>query len=213
MGIFKFFKNKKDDETVNIPETAEEAVEAEAEEDIISEEEPAKAEDVQEEPDAESEPVVQEEPESEPETEEEPEVFDEPEIIPNEAEETEEFGIEEPFDEELVFEEPQEETKKKGFFARLFSGLGKTRNNIMGNLDSVFKGFTKIDEDLYEELEEALIMADLGVETTLRIIENLRKRVKKEHIKDEHGLKTALMEEIANILKEGEDEEDSFSTP
>ncbi|MBR2594588.1 MAG: signal recognition particle-docking protein FtsY [Firmicutes bacterium] len=215
MGIFKFFKNKKDDETVNIPETAEEAVEAEAEEDIISEEEPAKAEDVQEEPDAESEPAVQEEPESEPETEteEEPEVSDEPEIIPNEAEGTEEFGIEEPFDEEPDFEEPQEETKKKGFFARLFSGLGKTRNNIMGNLDSVFKGFTKIDEDLYEELEEALIMADLGVETTLRIIENLRKRVKKEHIKDEHGLKTALMEEIANILKEGEDEEDSFSTP
>ena len=80
--------------------------------------------------------------------------------------------------------EEQTKEKKKGFFAKLFAGLDKTRKNILGGVDSVLGAFTKIDEDLFEELEEVLIMADIGVQTTMNIIENLRKRVKKEHITD-----------------------------
>ena len=65
---------------------------------------------------------------------------------------------------------------KMGFFAKLKAGLDKTRKNILGGVDGVLGAFTKIDEDLFEELEEALIMADLGVQTTMDIVENLRKR-------------------------------------
>ena len=79
----------------------------------------------------------------------------------------------------------QTKEKKKGFFAKLFAGLDKTRKNILGGVDNVLGAFTKIDEDLFEELEEVLIMADIGVQTTMNIIENLRKRVKKEQIRSE----------------------------
>ena len=63
--------------------------------------------------------------------------------------------------------------EKKGFFRRLVSGLTKTRDNIVSGMDSIFHGFSKIDEDFYEELEETLIMGDLGVHTTTEIIEDL----------------------------------------
>ena len=71
-----------------------------------------------------------------------------------------------------------------GFFAKLKAGLDKTRKNILRGVDGVLGAFTKIDEDLFEELEEALIMADMGVQTTMDIVENLRKRVKREHATD-----------------------------
>ena len=74
--------------------------------------------------------------------------------------------------------------EKKGFFSRLVSGLTKTRKNIASGLHSIFHGFSKIDDDFYEELEEILIMGDLGVDTTMNIIEDLQERVKEEHIKD-----------------------------
>ena len=74
--------------------------------------------------------------------------------------------------------------EKKGFFSRLVSGLTKTRKNIASGLDSIFHGFSKIDDDFYEELEEILIMGDLGVDTTMNIIEDLQERVKEEHIKE-----------------------------
>lgn len=74
-----------------------------------------------------------------------------------------------------------------GFFAKLKAGLDKTRKNILGGVDGVLGAFTKIDEDLFEELEEALIMADMGVQTTMDIVENLRKRVKREHATDPCG--------------------------
>ena len=74
--------------------------------------------------------------------------------------------------------------KKKGFFSKLVSGLTKTRNQIVEGFDNVFKGFSKIDEDFYDELEETLIMADLGVETTMNILDDLRAKVKECKIKE-----------------------------
>ena len=71
-----------------------------------------------------------------------------------------------------------EETEKKGFIKRLFGGLTKTRDSILKGVDDVLSNFRHIDEDLYEELEEALIMADFGVETTLHIMESLKEKVK-----------------------------------
>ena len=103
--------------------------------------------------------------------------------------------------------------EKKGFFAKLKEGLNKTRNSILGGVDSVLGAFTKIDEDLFEELEEILIMADLGVETTMSIIENLRKRVKKEGVTDPSKIKGMLAEEITSILTEGTEDDYELNTP
>ena len=69
-----------------------------------------------------------------------------------------------------------------GFFEKLKNGLKKTKDSMMGRIESLLHSFSKIDEDLFEELEEALIMADLGVQTTMDICDNLRKRVKKENV-------------------------------
>lgn len=86
--------------------------------------------------------------------------------------------------------------EKKGFFSRLVSGLTKTRNNIVSGIDNIFKGFSSIDEDFYEELEEILIMADLGINTTTAIIENLQEKVKEQKIKEPSQCKQLLIESI-----------------
>lgn len=86
--------------------------------------------------------------------------------------------------------------EKKGFFSRLVSGLTKTRNNIISGIDNIFKGFSSIDEDFYEELEEILIMADLGINTTTAIIENLQEKVKEQKIKEPSQCKQLLIESI-----------------
>ncbi len=78
----------------------------------------------------------------------------------------------------------EEQNEKTGFFRRLFNGLSKTRAGIASGFNSVFSGFSKIDEDFYEELEETLIMADMGVGTTYKILEELREKVKEERIKE-----------------------------
>lgn len=93
-----------------------------------------------------------------------------------------------------------EHPKKKGLFSKLFSGLTKTRDNILGSVDEVLKSFKKIDEDLYEELEEALIMADFGVETTMEMMDQLRKLVKERKLTEPSQLKAALQEIITGIL-------------
>ena len=67
------------------------------------------------------------------------------------------------------------EEKKKGFFSRLVEGLTKTRENIVSGMDSIFSGFSAIDDDFYEELEETLIMGDMGIQTTMAVIEDLKK--------------------------------------
>lgn len=107
-------------------------------------------------------------------------------------------------------ETPVEEEKPKGFFAKIKAGLSKTRNNIISSVENVLSAFTKIDEDLYEELEEALIMADIGVETSLYIIEKLREKVKDEKIHDPAEVKGAIIRVITEIL---EKDDDPFELP
>ena len=87
-----------------------------------------------------------------------------------------------------------------GFFNKLKEGLSKTKDSFNDKINSVFSNFRKVDEDLLEELEEALIMSDVGVETSGKIINSLRQRVKLEKIEDEENVKEALKEEIQKIL-------------
>lgn len=86
--------------------------------------------------------------------------------------------------------------EKKGFFKRLVSGLTKTRDNIVAGFDSIFKGYSSIDEDFYEELEEILIMGDIGINATTSILENLKKQVAEQHIKEPMECKQLLIDSI-----------------
>ncbi len=94
--------------------------------------------------------------------------------------------------------------EKKGFFKRLVSGLAKTRDNIVSGIDSIFSGFTSIDDDFYEEIEEILIMGDLGVATTEKIIEDLKRKVKENKIKDPKECKQLLIDSIKEQMNIGE---------
>ena len=107
-------------------------------------------------------------------------------------------------EENQIPQEQEEGKKKRGFFGKLVKGLTKTRNNILGGVDQVLSSFTKIDEDFYEELEEALIVADLGVNTAMTIIEDLREKVKENKIKDTAGVRELLMEELKELMKNEE---------
>lgn len=91
--------------------------------------------------------------------------------------------------------------EKKGFFSRLVEGLTKTRNSIVSGIDSIFNGFSHIDEDFYEELEEILIMGDLGVHATENILEDLRRKVKENHIKEPADCKQFLIDSIKEQMK------------
>ena len=88
-----------------------------------------------------------------------------------------------------------------GFFDKLKQGLTKTKESIDEKINNVFSNFRKVDEEFLEELEEILIMSDIVIETSTKIIENLRNRMKKEKIEDEEAVKTALREEIEKILE------------
>ena len=94
--------------------------------------------------------------------------------------------------------------EKKGFFSRLVAGLTKTRDNIVSGIDSVFHGFSKIDEEFYEELEEILIMGDLGVKATEAILDDLRAKVKEQHIKEPIECKQLLIDSIKQQMQVGE---------
>ena len=94
--------------------------------------------------------------------------------------------------------------EKKGFFSRLVSGLTKTRDNIVSGMDSIFHGFSHIDDDFYEELEETLIMGDLGVHTTIEIIEELKEKVKEQHIKEPIECRELLIDSIKKQMDVGE---------
>ena len=214
-------------------ETAEEIAEETAEE-IAEEiaEEPAEeiaeepAEEIAEEP---AEEIVEETAEeiaeepAEEHTEETAEEIAE-EIAEEPAEEPAEEMAEEPAEE--IAEEPAEEIaedvtekiiekpkQKMGFFAKLKSGLEKTRKSFNDKIDAVLKAFRTVDEDLFEELEEALIMADVGVETSLYIIGQLRDRVKSNKIKEPEEVKGAIEEIIADILSENDTSMKLETTP
>ena len=91
-----------------------------------------------------------------------------------------------------------------GFFDKIKQGLTKTRDALSNTLGSVFSGFSEIDEDFYEELEECLILADLGVETSVKAVEMLRKKVKEEHLKTTEEAKTALKQILVQMLSQGD---------
>ena len=96
------------------------------------------------------------------------------------------------------------EEKKGGFFSRLVSGLTKTRDNIVSGMDSIFHGFTHIDDDFYEELEEVMIMGDLGVQATYDILDDLKEKVKERHIKEPADCREILIDSIKEQMDVGE---------
>lgn len=122
--------------------------------------------------------------------------------------ETEEI-IEELIEEIVLIDMPIEEAfiedvpkRKVGFFEKLKDGLAKTRNDISGKIDGVLNSYKKIDEELFEDLEEVLITADVGVNTTMELIDRLRERIKKEKTKDPIEVKELLKDEIKKLMKE-----------
>lgn len=94
--------------------------------------------------------------------------------------------------------------EKKGLWGRLVSGLAKTRNHIVSGIDGIFHGFSNIDDDFYEELEEILIMGDLGVRATMEIIDDLKEKVRINHIKEPIDCKQFLIDSIKEQMDVGE---------
>ena len=94
--------------------------------------------------------------------------------------------------------------EKKGFFRRLADGPAKTRNNIVSGMDAIFNGFSDIDDDFYDEIEETLVMGDIGINATTAIIDNLKQKVKEQHIKDPHECKELLINSIKEQMQVGE---------
>ena len=186
MALFDFFKKKKKEE--------------EAEEKVFEsyEEQTQEAEEYDE---------------AVPEADEKAEEYD---LIAQEITETLEEAVEElpaveaveelPAEGTVIEDFPEEKPTKKGLFSRLMDGLGKTRGAFTNKVDNVFKAFTKIDDDLYDELEEALIMADIGGATSMEIVETLRERVKEKHITDGEAAREELKLIISEILAAGDSE-------
>ena len=100
-----------------------------------------------------------------------------------------------------------------GFFDKLKTSLNKTKTSIDDKINNVFSNFRKVDEDLLEELEEVLIMSDIGMDTSVKIIDNLRTRIKKEKIEDEENVKDALRQEMKKILEKKDNKLNLDSTP
>ena len=100
-----------------------------------------------------------------------------------------------------------------GFFDKLKQGLNKTKTSIDDKINNIFSNFRKVDEELLEELEEALIMSDIGMETSVQIIDNLRTRAKKEKIEDEESIRKALREEMESMLSQLDNSLNIETTP
>ena len=100
-----------------------------------------------------------------------------------------------------------------GFFDKIKAGLAKTRNAMANTVGSVFSGFSEIDDDFYDELEECLILADLGVETATKAVEELRERVRDQRIKDTEGARVALREVLTDMLNVGPSQLDLSTKP
>lgn len=149
--------------------------------------------------------------------EEKVQVEEEEEIENVDIQADEEIREEETIEKELLEEvdgdgsqdsDQEEGQEKMGIFARLLAGLSKTKDNITGRIDSLLKSYTKIDEELLEDLEEILITADVGVTTTMEIIDRLRDMIKERGVKDPLEVRDLLKEIVASILKEGNSELD-----
>lgn len=94
--------------------------------------------------------------------------------------------------------------EKKGFFRRLVAGLTKTRDNIVSGIDAIFNGFSSIDDDFYDEIEEILVMGDIGINATTSIIDELKKKVKEQNIKEPAQCKQLLIDSIKSEMNVGE---------
>ena len=196
MSFFKkiFGKKTQADEEIQLDAQVEEKIESPVTEDQVGEEE-------KEEIEIELQAVeVQVEEEIEP---QEVEVRAEEDVEPQEMQVQVEEEIA-PQEVEVQVQVEEEKEKKPGFFAKLVQGLTKTRNNILDGVDNVLKSFTKIDEELYEELEEALIMADIGVATTMEIMEELQAKVKENKTKDPAELKEMIVTIITEKISQGD---------
>lgn len=228
MGLFDFLKKKKNNEyeNVNVTEdvSTDEVTEEVSDDDVMEEDVQPESESDEEdtletmnadESDKEDENVtevteIEEIPEEEEDITEIIESIDTDinisEIAEAEVSEPEETTADRNVTEEEVNIEKEEvQEKKTGFFARIKAGLSKTRDNIMSGVDNVLKSFVKIDEDLFEELEEALIMADIGVDTSLYIIEKLREKVKDEKATEASQVKGLLVQVITEILEKDDE--------
>ena len=202
-------------ETEEVPEPAEDSAEDDAApEETPAAEEPEQPEEPEESPEAEAPEQDAEAEETAEETEpaEEPAEAPEPEDTASEPEEAEQ--PEEPEDiseesEEVPEEEP-EQPKKKGFFAKIRDGLRKTKDAMISRMQQVVNTFTKIDDDLFDQLEETMIMSDLGPETSVEICETLRKRVKERGVTDPSLIMGMIQEIITEML--GEDQTLEYPT-
>lgn len=192
-------------EAVAEPETVETESEEVAEPETVETE----SEEIAEPETAETEPEEVAEPET---VEAEPEAVAEPETVEVESEAVAELETEEVESEE--FEEPEasepeepqepEKKKKKGFFEKIRDGLRKTKDSVIAKMQLVLNAFTKIDEDLFDQLEETMIMGDMGAETSIEICDQLRKRVKERGITDPKQIMGLIQEIIGEML--GEDQ-------
>lgn len=207
-------------EEVTEPETVETEPEEVAEPETVETEpeEIAEPETEEVEPEEVAEPETEEsesEEVAEPETEEsEPEEVAEPETVETEPEEVAEPEAEASESEELDETEPEasepeepqepEKKKKKGFFEKIRDGLRKTKDSVIAKMQLVLNAFTKIDEDLFDQLEETMIMGDMGAETSIEICDQLRKRVKERGITDPKQIMGLIQEIIGEML--GEDQ-------
>ena len=123
--------------------------------------------------------------------------------------------LEEDIKEEIVEKKLENNKEKKGFFKSFFDGLTKTRDNISKKIDSVLGAFTKIDEDLFEAIEDTLILSDIGAETTIKIVEKLRENVKLKRIENPEQIKKELNEVLKEVMKKDsiDNSVDISSTP
>ena len=126
---------------------------------------------------------------------------DEPVSFEESAKEAEEDTVE-VFEEEVEYEEEEEEEEKLSFWERLKAGLAKTKNALFGSVNDLLKNFVRVDEDLLEELEELLIMADVGVSATGDIIDELRERIKDGRLKEKEQVLDSLKEIISDMIGE-----------
>ncbi len=203
MGFFdKFKKKKKQEEADEEILSQTEAEQAEAADDSVSGEEQPEPYAPQPAPEAETAP---EKPltSDEPEAQEVPEIPEQPEDIPQAEEAQPESAEEEPEEAEILPEDGAEEPKKVGFFEKLKNGLKKTKDGFMSKLELLMNSFTKIDEDFFDELEETLILSDIGAETSMEICDKLRQAVKRTGATDPADVKKLLREIIAEMLTGG----------
>ena len=199
--MFKFWKKDKKEEeklTKEVDQTIEKVEEKEDADKVVEE----FLEDIESKEKAKEENILNEEIE---------EIKKETSEIEREAEEMFEKDLDLEELENIGNDKPQME--KKGLFSRLLEGLSKTKDNITGRIDSILNSYTKIDEDLLEELEEILITADVGVNTTMVIIDKLRELIKERGIKDPSEVRGLLKEIVEEILSEGNSKLDIEPAP